>query len=145
MPVRLVISILLLTLISGCESSDKTIDSYLDSYAERGELTCMCVWDIVSAGFESQDACYDFFEVSAAGRQCVRTTLDDDEHAVEILDCRIDAEQAHASCLGALCDMSKEAKMEGASSCKVSYDNMLKECEALKASSKEELMDCLAE
>lgn len=142
---RLVISTLLLALSGGCESSDETIDSYLDAYAERGESTCKCVWDIVSGDYQSQDACYDFFEVSNAGRQCVRMTLDDDDHAVEILECRIDAEEAHASCLGALCDMSKEAKMEGASTCKATYDNMLKECEALKASTKEEIMDCLAE
>lgn len=142
---RLVISTLFLALSGGCESSDKTIDSYLDAYAERGESTCKCVWDIVAAGYESQDACFDFFEVSEEGRQCVRMTLDDDGHAVEILECRIDAEEAHASCLAALCDKSKEAKMEGAATCKASYDNRLQQCEALKASTKEEIMDCLAE
>ena len=142
---RLVIPTLLLALSNGCESLDKDIDSYLDAYAERGESTCMCVWDIVRPAYESQDACFEFFEVSDEGRDCVHMTLDDDDHAAEILGCRVDAERAQASCLGALCNMSKEAKAEGAGDCKDSYDNMLMACEALKASTKEEIMDCLAD
>jgi len=105
----------------------------------------MCAWDIVSPAHDSQEACFDFFEISDAGRDCVRTTLDDDEHSAEILECRVDAEKANASCLGALCGMSKEDKTTGAGGCKTRFDDMLMECEALKASTKEELTECLAE
>ncbi len=142
---RFVIPTLLLALSGGCESHERSIDSYLDAYEERGESTCKCVWDIVTPPYESKDACFEFFDVTDERRECVHMTLDDDTHAAEILQCRVDAERSHSICLASLCDMSKEAKAAGAKDCKDDFDDLLGECEALKASTKEEITDCLAD
>ncbi len=122
---RLLIPTLLLALSSGCETYDRDIDNYLDAYEDRGESTCMCLWDIVNPPYGSQDACFEFFEVTDDRRECVHTTLDDDTHAAEILQCRVEAERNHSVCLAKLCNMSKEAKAEGAGECKENFDDML--------------------
>jgi len=135
---------LMLMLGGACEASEKDLDEYIDACAERGDATCKCVWDLVEQAHPSQDACYDLYDVTDKRRECTHRALgDDDRDVYEILHCRVSAENTLASCYSNLCDKSKEGKMTGIGDCLDLYSERLQDCEALPASTKEVVMDCL--
>ncbi|MEZ4384407.1 MAG: hypothetical protein R3A79_23970 [Nannocystaceae bacterium] len=135
---------LLLCLTVACNEGAEDIDDYLDAYAERGDITCKCVWDIVMEDYQTQAACFSAVEITPARRTCMHQYFDEEDDLVEVFTCRVDAEVALENCYASLCDLSKDGKMAGVSDCQQAYMADLDGCPPVTAAAKEETMECLA-
>ena len=135
---------LLLSLCAGCKEGADDIDDYLDAYAERGDVTCKCVWDIVVDNYATQAECFEAVEITPARRTCMHQYFDEEDDLVEVFTCRVDAENALEACYASICDKSKEGKIAGVDECQEAYMADLDGCPAVTAAAKEETMECLA-